>query len=40
VLNVGRDVGVAVIAAGFVEWFVIGVIIGAIYKPGAGAVRR
>jgi hypothetical protein len=33
VLNIGRKLAVTTAAAGFVEWLVIGVIIGLVYKP-------
>jgi hypothetical protein len=33
VLNIGRKLAVMVAAAGFVEWLVIGTIIGLVYKP-------
>jgi hypothetical protein len=33
VLNIGRRLAVMTAAAGFVEWLVIGVIIGLVYKP-------
>jgi len=35
VLNVGRNLGPLLIIVGVVEWFLIGVIIGLIYKPAA-----
>ena len=38
-LNVGRRLAASVGAAGFVEWFVIGTIIGLVYKPAPGSPR-
>src|SRR5262245_15808775 len=40
VLKVGRDLGPLLIAAGVVEWFLIGLIIGAVYKPVPSAANR
>ena len=39
VLNIGRRLAVMVAAAGFVEWLLIGTIIGLVYKPAAGSRR-
>jgi len=39
VLNIGRTLAISLVVVGFVEWFLIGVIIGVIYKPAAGARR-
>ena len=39
VLNIGRRLAVMVAAAGFVEWLVIGLVIGLVYKPAAGSSR-
>jgi hypothetical protein len=39
VLNIGSDLGVTLIVVGFVEWFLVGLIIGLIYKPAPGAAR-
>ena len=41
VLNIGRKLALMVAAAGFVEWLIIGVIIGLVYKgtPNSGARR-
>jgi hypothetical protein len=39
VLNIGRKLAVMTAAAGFVEWLVIGTIIGLVYKPAAGSRR-
>jgi hypothetical protein len=39
VLNIGQDLGLTLIAVGFAEWFLIGLIIGMIYRP-AGPARR
>jgi hypothetical protein len=41
VLNIGRTLAISMAAAGFVEWLLIGLIIGLVYKPVAGiaAVR-
>ncbi len=33
VLRIGRNLGVSLVIVGFVEWLIIGVIIGLIYKP-------
>jgi hypothetical protein len=33
VLNIGRRLAVMVAAAGFVEWLIIGTVIGVVYKP-------
>ena len=39
VLNIGRRLAVMTAAAGFVEWLVIGTIIGLVYKPAARSPR-
>jgi hypothetical protein len=39
VLNIGSDLEVTLIVVGFVEWFLVGLIIGLIYKPAPGAAR-
>ena len=38
-LEIGRRLAAMVAAAAFVEWFAIGTIIGAVYKPAAGSRR-
>jgi hypothetical protein len=38
-LNVGRRLALAVAAAGFVEWLVIGIVIGLVYRRAAGSPR-
>ena len=38
-LNVGRTLTATVAAAAFFEWLIIGVVIGLVYKPAAGARR-
>ena len=38
-LNVGRKIAVMTLAAGFVEWLIIGTIIGLVYKPAARSPR-
>ena len=38
-LNIGRRLAAMTGAAGFVEWLVIGVIIGLVYKPAPGSRR-
>jgi hypothetical protein len=38
-LNIGRQLTAMVGAAGFVEWFGIGIVIGLVYKPAAGSPR-
>jgi hypothetical protein len=38
-LNVGRKIAVMTAAAGFVEWLVIGTIIGLVYKPASRSPR-
>jgi hypothetical protein len=40
VLNIGSDLGVRLIVIGFVEWFLVGVIIGLIYRPGDAGGKR
>jgi hypothetical protein len=40
VLNIGRTLALSMAAAGFVEWLVVGVVIGLVYKPAAPAARR
>ena len=39
VLNIGRRLAAMTAAAGFVEWLVIGTIIGLVYKPAPGSPR-
>jgi hypothetical protein len=38
-LNIGRRLAALVAAAGFVEWLVIGTIVGLVYQPAAGSRR-
>jgi hypothetical protein len=40
VLNIGRRLAVGLAAAGFVEWLVVGLVIGLVYKPATAASRR
>jgi len=40
VLNIGRRLAVATAAAGFVEWVLVGIVIGLVYKPAAGSGRK
>ena len=40
VLNIGRRLAVGLAAAGFVEWLVVGLVIGLVYKPATPASRR
>jgi hypothetical protein len=40
VLNIGRTLALSMVAVAFVEWTVIGLIIGLVYKPAAAAARR
>ena len=40
VLNIGRRLAVGMAAAGLVEWLVLGLVIGLVYKPAASATRR
>ena len=40
VLRVGRDLGPLLIIAGVIEWFLVGLIIGLIYKPSASDAKR
>src|SRR5262245_7129472 len=37
VLHIGRDLGPILIVVGVIEWFLVGLIIGLIYKPAAAA---
>ena len=37
VLRIGRNLGISLVVVGFVEWLIIGVIIGLIYKPVAAS---
>jgi hypothetical protein len=39
VLNIGRYLAVSLVVAGFVEWLVVGLVIGLVYKPAASAAR-
>jgi len=39
VLNIGRRLAVGLAAAGFVEWLVVGLVIGLVYKPATTPVR-
>ena len=39
-LNIGRRLAVAYAVAGFIEWTLNGVVIGALYKPAATPARR
>ena len=39
-LNIGRRLAGSLAAAGFVEWLVLGLVIGLIYKPAVTATRR
>ena len=40
VLNIGRTLALSMAAVAVVEWTLIGLIIGLVYKPAASAVRR
>jgi hypothetical protein len=40
VLNIGRRLALSMAAAGFVEWLVVGVVIGLVYKPAGPTSRR
>ena len=40
VLNIGRRLALGLAAAGFVEWLVVGLVIGLVYKPATPASRR
>ena len=40
VLNIGRRLALSLAAAGFVEWLVVGLVIGLVYKPAPSASRR
>ena len=40
VLNIGRRLALSMAAAGFVEWIVVGVVIGLVYKPAGPTLRR
>ena len=40
VLNIGRSLAVSMAAAGFVEWIVVGLVIGVVYKPAVPSNRR
>jgi hypothetical protein len=40
VLNLGRRLALYTGIAGFFEWFLIGTVIGLVYKPSAAGVRR
>jgi hypothetical protein len=40
VMNIGRKLTLGLAAAGFVEWLIVGVVIGLVYKPSAGASSR
>jgi hypothetical protein len=40
VLNIGRKLAASMAVAGFVEWTIAGTVIGVLYKPTSGAVRR
>ena len=40
VLNIGRRLAVSLAAAGFIEWIVVGLVIGLLYKPAVGSNRR
>ena len=40
VMNVGRKITLSVGAAGFVEWVLLGVVIGLVYKPSPAAAPR
>jgi len=39
-LNIGRRLALEIAAAGFVEWFVIGAIIGLVYRPSQASSRQ
>ncbi|HZT76848.1 MAG TPA: hypothetical protein VFA27_09330 [Vicinamibacterales bacterium] len=39
-LNIGRRFALEIAAAGFVEWFLIGVIVAAVYKPSQAAAAK
>ncbi len=39
-LNIGRRLALEIAAAGFVEWFLIGVIVGLVYKPAQMPARQ
>jgi hypothetical protein len=39
-LNIGRKISAELAVAGLVEWTLIGVVIGLVYKPAATAARR
>jgi hypothetical protein len=40
VMNLGRRIVLSVGAAGFIEWIVLGIVIGAVYKPSSVAAPR
>jgi hypothetical protein len=40
VLNIGRRLAVSMALAGFVEWVLLGIVIGLVYKPAAVAAPR
>jgi hypothetical protein len=40
VLNIGRRLALSMAAAGFVEWLVLGLVIGLVYKAAVPSNRR
>ena len=40
VMNIGRRLTLSMAIAGFIEWLVIGTVIGLVYKPAPSAARR
>ena len=40
VLNIGRTLAICMSAAAFVEWIIVGAVIGVIYRPATTAARR
>jgi len=38
--NIGRKLGLEMVAANFAEWIIAGVVIGLVYKPAAKAAHR
>lgn len=40
ILNIGRRLALYMAAAGFFEWAIIGIVIGLVYRPPAGAAKK
>jgi hypothetical protein len=40
VLRIGRSLALSMVVAAFVEWLLVGLVIGLVYKPAVTSTRR